>query len=120
MIDDMVRPRLAAYYCDEGFERVLDNHLPFYELEPQVCWSKGELYMDVFGCVWRKMSFPHLERSPLLAPSLSGYTFPDLKDKSYFAGIEDFFATYNQHFSMCGFGHGFFYRWSCGHGKFPH
>jgi len=113
MIDDRVRPRLAAYFHDEAFEQMLSNHLPFYELEPKVCWTQGELYGDVFGCVWRNVSFPHLERTPLQAPSLSGYTFPDLKEASYFDGIEDFFATYNRHFTMCGFGHGFFDRgWS--------
>jgi uroporphyrinogen decarboxylase len=110
MIDEQVRPRLADYYQDAGFERQINNHLPFYNLEPAIQWVSPDTYVDNFGCLWRAGASPHLERPLLAEPSLKGYQFPDLASTETFAGVEDFFARYNQHFTLCGIAHGFYDR----------
>jgi len=113
MIDETVRPQLAGYFGDDQFERKIINHLPFYNLEARITWIDQDVYIDAFGCVWHKLNIPHLDRYPLQTPSLTGYTFPDLTEPSYFEGVEQFFACNNQHFTLCGIAHGFFDRgWS--------
>jgi uroporphyrinogen decarboxylase len=110
MIDEQVRPRLAAHLGDPAFERQIDNHLPFYPLEPAVRWLAPDRYVDAFGSTWRRGAFPHLERWPLTEPSLAGYQFPDLLDEEYFRGVPEFRAQHTRHFTFCGLLHGFFDR----------
>ncbi|RPI80542.1 MAG: hypothetical protein EHM41_22530 [Chloroflexi bacterium] len=113
MIDEMVRPQLAEYLSDPEFERKIENHLPFYNLEPKITWLDDHVYCDSFGCVWRKANIPHLEQNPLQLPSLEDYNFPDLTEPDYFEEAGGFFATYDQHFTLCGIAHGYFDRgWS--------
>ena len=110
MIDESVRPRLADYFDDAAYERRITNHLPFYNLEPQIHWDSPDTYIDSFGCRWRAGASPHLERPPLAEPSLKGYQFPDLAAQETFDGVNDFFARYDRHFTLCGIAHGFFDR----------
>ena len=113
MIDAAVRPRLASYYGDAGFEQQITNHLPFFNLEPKTYWTSPDSYVDSFGCTWRSGNSPHLEQAPLQAPSLNGYRFPDLLEADTFQDVEEFFARYDRHFTLCGMAHGFFDRgWS--------
>lgn len=110
MIDARTRPGLARYLSAPNFERPIVNHLPFYQLEPKIECLSADTYRDAFGSVWRTGTFPHLERWPLAEPSLRGYTFPDLMDLSYFAGVADFHAEHADYFRFCGLVHGFFDR----------
>ena len=110
MIDDAVRPRLADYYNDVGFERQITNHLPFYNLEPEIQWDSADTYTDTFGCRWRTGASPHLDRPPLAEPCLKGYQFPPLASQETFKGVSDFFTRYDRHFRLCGIAHGFFDR----------
>jgi uroporphyrinogen decarboxylase len=110
MIDERVRPALADYLGDPAFERAIDNHLPFYQLEPTVEWLTADTYADAFGSVWRRGVFPHLERWPLVDPSLRGYTFPNLLEPDYFSGVGDFLARHRRHFTFCGLVYGYFDR----------
>ena len=110
MIDERTRPALADYLGDPFFERGLENHLPFYQLEPMVAPLTADTYADVFGSVWRRGVFPHLERWPLSEPTLRGYDFPNLLEPGYFSGVGDFLARHHRHFTFCGLVHGYFDR----------
>lgn len=110
MIDERVRPQLVGYYHDDEYDRQIVNHLPFFNLEPKIRWISETSYIDDFGCIWRAGNFPHLEKAPLQAPSLEHYKFPDLIESGTFQNAGDFFARYNQHFTLCGIAHGFFDR----------
>jgi uroporphyrinogen decarboxylase len=110
MIDEQVRPRLADYLGDPDFECQIDNHLPFYAVEPTIRWLGPDRYEDAFGSVWRRTSFPHLERWPLTEASLAGYAFPDLLDDECFRAAPEFLARHDRHFTFCSLLHGFFDR----------
>jgi uroporphyrinogen decarboxylase len=110
MIDEAVRPGLATHLGDPDFERQIDNHLPFYPLEPAVRWVTADHYVDAFGSAWRRTAFPHLESWPVAEPTLGGYRFPDLLDPAYFRGVPEFLARHESHFTFCGLLHGFFDR----------
>jgi uroporphyrinogen decarboxylase len=110
MIDKDVHQCLAVYLGDDGFDRCITNHLPFYNLEPKIEWTSDQTYVDAFGCGWRMGNAPHLERPALLEPDLKDYTFPDLGTAEYFQGIGEFLSQYDRHFTFCGIAHGFFDR----------
>jgi uroporphyrinogen decarboxylase len=110
MIDERVRPRLVGYYQEVEYDRLIINHLPFFNLEPKTRWITETSYIDAFGCSWRAGNFPHLEKAPLQEPSLENYIFPELVESDTFQNAGDFFARYNQHFTLCGIAHGFFDR----------
>lgn len=110
MIDEKVHTRLTGFFHDDKYDRKIINHLPFFNLEPKTRWISETSYVDVFGSKWRSGNFPHLEDAPLQEPSLKNYKFPELVEPDTFNNVGEFFARYNQHFTLCGIAHGFFDR----------
>jgi uroporphyrinogen decarboxylase len=110
MIDESVQGRLCDYFHDDQFEKHIINHLPFFNLEPKTYPISETSYVDVFGCVWRAGNFPHLEEVPLKEPTFQNYKFPELVDDDTFQGANQFFESYNRHFTFCGIAHGYFDR----------
>jgi uroporphyrinogen decarboxylase len=109
MIEDAVFPHLQDYLGTD-FATQIDNHLPFYNLEPQKEWIEENRYVDSFGSIWKKAGAPHLESAPLNAPTLKGYSFPDLGSENLLDFADEFLAANADHFTFCGLAYGFFER----------
>jgi uroporphyrinogen decarboxylase len=111
MLDEKFRLQLIGYFREEGLKQRITNHLPFFNLEPEIRWISPDTYVDAFGSEWRSGIFPHLERGPLQEPSLMGYAFPERFElEIYQKEIFDFLVQHDHHFKLCGIAHGFFDR----------
>ncbi len=49
----------------------------------------ADTYRDDFGAVWQQAAEIYVVKPALPAPSLKGYTFPDLTTDAHFAGLSD-------------------------------
>jgi len=114
--EEGVDQRLDDYYGSTRWRDLVENpvlHVPAPNL---VVEETGEpTYTDPYGSVWRMDRRPfHLEEPVLKAPSLAGFTFPDVDaifDPAWKEEASRFIEQHQErYFLVAGFGFGLFER----------
>ncbi len=90
--------RLADHYGTTDLDAVLHNHL--LPLGSGIGFFEplgDDRYQDIFGVIWDRRvdkDIGNVEHTPLTRPSLTGYSFPDPLDPSFFADMPGRIAQY--------------------------
>ncbi|GAP08060.1 uroporphyrinogen-III decarboxylase [Anaerolinea thermolimosa] len=96
--------KLRKHYGVDDLEPVLHNHLLNLGNAIGFFDEVGENRVrDVFGVVWDRSvdkDIGIVVETPLKAPSLQGYTFPDPLDERFFADIPEKIARYGDRFRV--------------------
>jgi uroporphyrinogen decarboxylase len=114
--DEMV-PLLADRYGEERFvgapgtTRTLDSsYTAMVEVGALPVEDRGDRYVDEFGATLRRGAELGLERPALAAPTLAGYSFPDLTSDIHFAHLEPWIQMHADRFRIVQLGMLFFER----------
>lgn len=96
--------KLRKHYGVDDLEPILHNHLLNLGNAIGFFDQVGENRVrDVFGVVWDRSvdkDIGIVVETPLKAPSLQGYTFPDPLDERFFADIPEKIARYGDRFRV--------------------
>lgn len=110
-IDAQMMEPLARHYEDDDFR---DTYIRDYTVMTEIVARRhpvgGGMFRDDYGTVWREGNIPHVEQPALGAPSLRGYTFPDLSTDEHLAALPDWFSRYHDRFRIVQLGMLFFER----------
>jgi uroporphyrinogen decarboxylase len=108
--EEMLGPLSQYYGVQDVKASVITDHQVMREILPLKEYTTPDTYLDDFGSLWRQGAVLHVERPALAAPSLRGYTFPDLSSDAHFAGLGEWLDTYRDRFKIVQLGMLFFER----------
>ncbi len=116
-VDDAMVPPLAQKYGEDQFigsagstRTFAGSFTAMTEVVARPLEEQGECYVDDYGVTYRRGSTLHVEKPALDRPSLSGYVFPDLTTDEHFAGLDAWFETHRERFTVVQMGMLFFER----------
>jgi uroporphyrinogen decarboxylase len=108
------REKLVAHYGKERLETVLDDHILGLGNGVGFFTDLGNDHVeDVFGVVWDRSVDKDIGvvcRTPLTAPTLKGYTFPDPLADRFFADIPGRLAQYSDRYRIFNIGFSLYER----------
>jgi uroporphyrinogen decarboxylase len=108
--EEMTEPLSQHYGVRDVKATVIRDHQVMREILALKEYTTPDTYLDDFGSLWRQGAVLHVERPALAAPSLRGYTFPDLSSDAHFAGLAEWLDAYRDRFKIVQLGMLFFER----------
>ena len=108
--EEMMGPLAQHYGVQDVKATVIRDHQVIREILALKEYTTPDTYLDDFGSLWRQGAVLHVERPALDAPSLHGYTFPDLSSHAHLAGLAEWLDAYWDRFKIVQLGMLFFER----------